>query len=79
MGDWRSHAGGLNRLIEMRGGVHEVLKQSPYLSPTISIFVLYVLRIPKTCHRRLINTQHRNHGKHMLPLLGPTRNHFLPH
>jgi hypothetical protein len=42
MADWRSHAGGLNRLIEMRGGFEDLLKQSPYLSSTLSMFVLQV-------------------------------------
>jgi hypothetical protein len=42
MSDWRSHARGVNRLIEMRGGIRTLLEQSPYLSPTLSIFVLFV-------------------------------------
>ncbi|KAH7409786.1 fungal-specific transcription factor domain-containing protein [Phaeosphaeria sp. MPI-PUGE-AT-0046c] len=48
MADWRSHAGGLNRLIGMRGGLRKLMKDSPYLTPTLAVFVL-ILTIANTC------------------------------
>ncbi|KAL5117027.1 hypothetical protein ACEQ8H_005113 [Pleosporales sp. CAS-2024a] len=42
MADWRTHADGLNRLIELRGGMRSLMKESHYLVPTLSIFVLIV-------------------------------------
>jgi hypothetical protein len=78
MGDWRSHAIGLNLLIEMRGGIRTLLKQSPYLSPTLSVFVLYVIPFPKIPSSTLTSTQHNDHGQHMLSPLGPTRHQCLP-
>jgi hypothetical protein len=40
MSDWRSHASGLNQLIDLRGGMKQLRKESPYLAPTIAVFVM---------------------------------------
>lgn len=41
MADWRSHASGLKRLIDMRGGFRSLMKQSPHLAPTLVVYILY--------------------------------------
>jgi hypothetical protein len=50
MADWRSHASGLNKLISLRGGLKQLMKESRYLAPTLAIFVLYV---PHPCPQQI--------------------------
>ncbi|KAH3920020.1 hypothetical protein HBH56_021740 [Parastagonospora nodorum] len=46
--NWRSHASGLNQLIHLRGGIRSLMKQSPYLTPTLAIFML-IVTLANTC------------------------------
>ncbi|KAH7091343.1 fungal-specific transcription factor domain-containing protein [Paraphoma chrysanthemicola] len=48
MADWRSHASGLRRIIDMRGGFRTLMKQSPHLAPTLVVYILIVV-IANTC------------------------------
>ncbi|KAL6710639.1 hypothetical protein ACN47E_008687 [Coniothyrium glycines] len=46
--DWRPHASGLQRLIDMRGGFIKLMKSAPYLAPTLIVYVLIVI-LANTC------------------------------
>ncbi|KAF2027869.1 hypothetical protein EK21DRAFT_71024 [Setomelanomma holmii] len=48
MADWRSHASGLRRIIDMRGGFKSLLRQTPHLAPTLVVYILIVI-IANTC------------------------------
>lgn len=39
-GDWRSHANGMKRLIDMRGGFQKLTREVPYLTSALVIFVM---------------------------------------
>lgn len=39
-GDWRSHAHGMKRLIDMRGGFAALLRSAPYLTSSLVIFIV---------------------------------------
>ena len=39
-GDWRSHAYGMKRLIDMRGGFGTLIRETPYLTSALVIFVM---------------------------------------
>ncbi|XPS68897.1 hypothetical protein M3J09_001176 [Ascochyta lentis] len=41
-GDWRSHANGMKRLIDMRGGFATLIREAPYLTSALVIYVLIV-------------------------------------
>ncbi|KAH6644252.1 fungal-specific transcription factor domain-containing protein [Boeremia exigua] len=41
-GDWRSHAHGMKRLIDMRGGFGPLILEAPYLTSALVIFVIIV-------------------------------------
>ncbi|KAF3011121.1 hypothetical protein E8E13_011407 [Curvularia kusanoi] len=42
LGDWRSHAHGMKRLIDMRGGFENLLHSAPYLTSSLVIFIIIV-------------------------------------
>ena len=48
MADWRSHASGMKQLVDMRGGFKSLLQQSPYLAPTLVIYILYTSPLTPT-------------------------------
>ncbi|KAF1848804.1 uncharacterized protein K460DRAFT_304288 [Cucurbitaria berberidis CBS 394.84] len=48
MADWRSHASGMNRVIDMRGGFKNLMKQAPHLTPALVIYMIIVI-IGNTC------------------------------
>ncbi|KAF2822970.1 hypothetical protein CC86DRAFT_356812 [Ophiobolus disseminans] len=48
MADWRSHASGMKQLVDMRGGLRTLLKESPHLSPTLVVYIL-IITIANTC------------------------------
>jgi hypothetical protein len=38
--NWESHIDGLQRVVAMRGGFKNLIKQSPHLTPTLVIYIL---------------------------------------
>ncbi|KAH3990112.1 hypothetical protein HBH52_001700 [Parastagonospora nodorum] len=68
--NWRSHASGLNQLIHLRGGIRSLMKQSPYLTPTLAIFIL----IPRPRPH-----QYRINLLHPLPLHALPTHHLSHH
>lgn len=44
-GDWRSHARGMNRLIDMRDGFGALLRSAPHLTSSLVIFIVLVVTV----------------------------------
>ncbi|KAI8938311.1 hypothetical protein NX059_005963 [Plenodomus lindquistii] len=40
--DWRSHAMAMQRIVDLRGGFKDLLKQAPFLAPTLVIYILVI-------------------------------------
>jgi hypothetical protein len=43
LSDWRLHAGGMQRLIDMRGGIKKLANDAPYMISSLVIYILYAL------------------------------------
>lgn len=46
--DWRSHARAMQHVVDMRGGFKSLLKQAPFLAPSLVIYIL-ILTMANTC------------------------------
>ncbi|KAH7366665.1 fungal-specific transcription factor domain-containing protein [Pyrenochaeta sp. MPI-SDFR-AT-0127] len=46
--DWRAHASGMQRLLDMRGGLKALRQQAPYLVPSLIVYIL-IVALANTC------------------------------
>ncbi len=37
--DWRAHLEGARRIIQLRGGLNEIIKKNPYFKPLMALYV----------------------------------------
>jgi hypothetical protein len=42
LSDWRLHASGMQRLIDMRGGIKKLSKEAPYMISSLVIYILVI-------------------------------------
>ena len=42
LSDWRLHATGMQRLVDMRGGIKKLAKEAPYMISSLVIYILIV-------------------------------------
>jgi hypothetical protein len=40
-GDWRAHLEGARRIIQMRGGLEEIVSKNAYFKPLVAFFIAY--------------------------------------